>query len=652
MALTRSLKVYNGSDAVPVTDVTDRTDWPGTELSGLANLGEASASEWLMRDEGGTIPDFLGAGELLDSHNVIVATVGSNTLFRGRIAADDHFRGRQQAGRAKEITFTLEDANSHLRGIAVHDWVRPAETDAARAQALVAAYLSGSPRPTTNLNGSNLIVTGSNAITLPAKTYSGVTPYEIMQELASNADKEMFVSVDNELAYFGHDYTGYASLLRISDAGYPGGADESPTTWVPWDPHGSEFGRQKLSALRTYYGSDVTQSTIQLTNSQAPRFDYWEDIFWDSESVTAAQAEARAQKMLDYRSTDDVNYTCSIGPLSGDEIWKIKPGQSISFKSRAARGGRNANGSYSGDTFLTTRLRQITWTMPNEDQYLARLELERPKRTQPPSRGNQALATMPEPAPIGSTPSGSAPGSCIETFTRNETSTWGISELGPPFLALSSPTNFNVDGNYGTITGAGSGGARNYMDALLLSYPLDIVIHMKPMNAETGLVQFLGSVQSQTGLFQAPLNGPFQGFDFEFGPEGLINNWRYFYHATAIATPISTDPVVEFGGAFGLYVRLFSSDTYFRVRAWPEGDPEPSAWNVADLTVTGGVAPAPTFLWFSCLDASDPRGIIGFDFVEFLSGLDCGLGDSLYYARFDDPRFDDPFVSQTKWGAD
>lgn len=457
MALTRSLKVYNGSDSVPVTDVTDRTDWPQTELAGMANLGEAAAGQWLMRDEGGTIPDFVGAGELLDAHNVIVATVGSNTLFRGRIAADDHFRGRQKAGRAKEITFTLEDANSHLRGIVVHNWVRPAETDGARAQGLVASYLSGNYRTTTNLNGSNLIVMSSNLISLPAKTYSGVTPFEIMSELASNGDKEMFVSVDNELAYFGHDYTGYASQLRISDAL----ADANSTTWAPWTPRGSEFGRQKLSALRVYYGTDVTQSTIRLTNSIAPRYDYWEDIFWDSESVTSAQAAARAQKMLDYRSTDDVSYSCAIGPMSGDEIYKIKPGHSISYKSRASRGGRNPNGTYTGDSFLTTRIRDLRWTMPNEDQYIAHLQLERPKRTGPPSSGSQALTTASKPAPPTSSPSVGSTELHRWSFTTNDyddaSGTYQTS-----FIRSGNPAGFINpgfgSGGYGYITASGSAG--------------------------------------------------------------------------------------------------------------------------------------------------------------------------------------------------
>ena len=312
MAQTRALIVYNGSDSLPASDYTDDTDWLDTELGSMANLGEASASEWLLRDEGGVIPDSVLPQKYLHSHNVVVATVGSNTLFRGRVASQDEFRGRQVAGRAAERSITLEDQNSHLRGIIVHDWVRGEETDAARVQGLLASYLSGSPRVTTNLNGSNYVITGSNTVTLPAKTYSGVTPYEVMQEIASNADKEFFVTVDNELAYFGHDYTGYASSLRISDDA----ADENSVTYYPWNPRGSYYGRTRLSAMRVYYGNDVTTRTLRLTSPWLDAFyDYWEEVYWDSESVTAVQAAARARKILDYEGLDTVTYSCSIGPI-------------------------------------------------------------------------------------------------------------------------------------------------------------------------------------------------------------------------------------------------------------------------------------------------------------------------------------------------
>src|SRR6266496_270218 len=130
MALTRSIILYNGSDSLPIVDYTDDTDWPQTELVSIANNGEAGAGQWLVRDEGGVIPDSVAPGKFLAGHNVVIATVGSNTLFRGRIAGEDRFRGRQKAARATEWSITLEDQNSHLRGIIVHDWERPVETDA------------------------------------------------------------------------------------------------------------------------------------------------------------------------------------------------------------------------------------------------------------------------------------------------------------------------------------------------------------------------------------------------------------------------------------------------------------------------------------------------------------------------------------------
>lgn len=396
MAPLRTLTLYSGNAAIPI-DYTDDTDWTQAEFASMGNLGEASAGQWLLRDEGGVLPDYK-TRKFAAGHNVVVATVGSNVLFRGRVASQNQFRGRQKAGRAVEINFTLEDQNSHLRGIVVAGWVRPSETDAARAQGLVASYLSGSPRATTNLNGSNLIVTGSNAIVLPAKTYDGVTPYEIMQELAAGADKEFFVTVDNELAYFGHDYPSYNALIRISDDP----ADQNSTTFAPWDPSGEAIGRNLLTRMRVYYGTDLSQKTFQLLSQwYDPFYDYWEEVFWDSTSVTAVQAAAAARKLLDYRGKDDWTFSCSIGPLTGDDIYKLKPGQNIQFKARAARSGRFVNGTYVGDSFLTTRIRELRWTMPAEDIYIAHLQLERPRPTQAHNQGNQALTTMPKPPGTG-----------------------------------------------------------------------------------------------------------------------------------------------------------------------------------------------------------------------------------------------------------
>jgi hypothetical protein len=408
---TRSLKLYNGSDALPIIDYTDDTIWEETEFGAAAYNGDAATGTWKLRDEGGLITDWTAPGRYLSAHNVVKLTVGSNTLFNGRIAARDRSRGRQTVGRAAEYTATLGDANEHLRGIIVHNWIRGAETDVARVQGLVAAYLSGSPRATTNLNGSNsnLLVVGSNTVSLPAKTYIGVTPYEILQELAETADKEMFVTVDDELAYFGHDHAGYASTFRISDDP----ADLNATTCVPINPSASGESRETLTALRTYWGSDQTDRTFQVTNtSRMITTDYWEDVFFDADSVNVTEAQARTNAIFAQRRLDDISLTVTIGapgtdkgqPMSGDDIYKIKAGQLIQFKSLAARGGREANGTYSGDAFLTTRIREIVWTFTDaSDQYWATLTLERPKLNLSGRGKGQPKATVPKSAVSNST---------------------------------------------------------------------------------------------------------------------------------------------------------------------------------------------------------------------------------------------------------
>lgn len=609
MALTRSLTVYNGSDSSPATDFTDRTDWQQTELAGMANLGDAAAGQWVLRDEGGTFPDYVAPGEFLDAHNVLIARVGSNTLFRGRIAAQEHFRGRQKAGRASEWSVTLEDQNSHLRGIVVHNWVRPAETDAARAQGLVASYLSGSPRVTTNLNGSNLVITGSNTISLPAKTYSGVTPFEIMQELAANADKEMFVSVDNELAYFGHDYTGYASLLRISDDP----ADTNSTTYAPWDPRGNEYGRQKLSALRVYYGTDVTASTKQVTNSNAPQFDYWEDVFWDSESTTDAQAIARAQKQLDYRSTDDISYSCAIGPMSGDEIWKIKPGQQIQFKSRAARGGRAANGSYLGDTFLTTRVRELRWTTPAEDEYIAHLELERPKRIGAPSKGSQALTIMPTVQP-----------SCIDTFTRTVTRGWGTSEIyGYEWTdaGFTSPSGLSVDGAKGIIT---VDLPDQYPQPHLIlsdaTDPLELRFSATQSNWVNGTQFFLDSgVDTTSILFE------------EVGSD----------HWAAVDTPNGGGNIVDLGLSNAFEVRWRLSAGSIKIKVWVHGQPEPAGWSYEETDVD-----IPFATDFYIASGNWDGLVVTFDNFQVVEGL---CADTSPWPAI---ASGSSFVAAAKWGTE
>lgn len=606
MALTRTLTLYSGSDSLPVVDYTDATDWPNTELAGMANNGEAAASSWTLRDDDGVIPDYVAPGKFINSHNVVTATVGSNLLFRGRVAAQEHFRGRQKAGRAAEWSVTLEDQNSHLRGMVVDGWIRPAETDAARMQALVAGYLSGNYRTTTNLNGSNYIVTGSNTIALPAKTYTGVTPSDIAQELAGNADKEVFVTIDNELAYFGHDYTGYASLLRISDDI----ADANATTYAPWNPRGSEAGREQLSALRVYYqpgDGRTTQASTRVTNNLASSADFWEEVYWDSTSTTSAQAIARAQKTLDYRAQPETTYSCSIGPMSGDEIWKVKPGQTIQFKSRGARGGRNADGSFAGDSFQTVRVRDLNWTMPAEDQYIAHLELERPKRIHAPSAGSQALTIMPTPAPVAS-------GDAVVNPT--ELYRWSYTNAYPAGGTKGNRDDTNTYGGGPERHYAGTSGRQ----LLGLSDP-----HWDPPDAAFGTAYGKkGPAVAQSDYIPASqLTDYYLSGDFMWDYGGTGKDVRVTFHGAAPTyNQIGADHTLITGAGHANLIKYAITAVYTT----------PVGTQFTRTTFTGGTRVFVDNMTTgtpgsSAIAANDPYALPD-------------PGSSPYYARTDDPRFD------------
>lgn len=406
--LQKTLLVRPGRDATPIGDLTSVTDFDRTELTSMASGGESGTSTWVVRNEDGTLPDRrLSVAKYLGPHNVVTVTVGSNTLFRGRISAADVVRGAQRGTRPQEQSYTLSDYNDDLRGIVVHEWDRPEETDAARAQALVARYLSGSPRQSTNLNGSNFVITGSNTTTLPAKTYSATSPMEVLQELAQTTDKEVFVDIDGNLHYHGHDYTGYDSILRISDDL----ADLNTVTCVPIEPSASEEGYDQISGIRSYYGDEQDRSVVVEDEFFQNRTDYWVEAFFDDAADTATEATRTARAILANRAREEKTYIVTIGkpgtipnlagnPMTGDDIWKVKPGQRILFKSRAVRGGLAVGGDFYGDNFLQTRVRSVTWTMPTADAYYARLELERPRRIAGLGNGRrQPKSTAAKPPP-------------------------------------------------------------------------------------------------------------------------------------------------------------------------------------------------------------------------------------------------------------
>jgi hypothetical protein len=227
--VARSFIVYQGEDETPEFDLTDPDSnvhviFEEVEAGGRAYRGESNSSTIPMRDERGEtgneaeLPVGLTHVSLSrgsrwvwmdgpDGDEVIMAT--------GRIGAKSYSRGRQKADRAREVIVEAADRNEELTDIIVDDWVRPEEQDYERVQALLDDYLTGSPRATTTIANTYLSV--ANGVTVPAKTYDGTDPKGVLDEIATFANKNYFVTVDDELWYDAYDSTTYPAGIRISD---------------------------------------------------------------------------------------------------------------------------------------------------------------------------------------------------------------------------------------------------------------------------------------------------------------------------------------------------------------------------------------------------------------------------------------------------
>ena len=227
--MARSFVIKQGEDETPESDLTDATSpvhviWEEVEAGGRAFRGESNTSTIPMRDEQGQTGNSLDLPSGLDNVSIsrgsrwywLDGPDGDEVRMAvGRVGTKDYSRGRQKADRARELVMTAGDSNEDLQLIIIDDWVRPEETDVARVNALITTYLNGDPRPTTVI--SNTYVASGSTITLDAKTYDGVTPLEVLQEISQLANKNVFVTVDDELWYDTWDSTTYPAGISISD---------------------------------------------------------------------------------------------------------------------------------------------------------------------------------------------------------------------------------------------------------------------------------------------------------------------------------------------------------------------------------------------------------------------------------------------------
>lgn len=364
--------------------VTELADDP--ELSGWTELTEIERTS--MRVGGIANKTEVGIGSGFDWYDdagnralpgrrpirvIETATSPDTVLFYGRVSTKGLGRQVQKADDAKQFGISLDDRNADLRGIVVDGWVRPAETDVARVNALLRAYLSGagslSSRARTSTDLADTYVAASPTVSLPAQTYTDTSPAGVLTDICAATGKECFVTVDGELFYDAPTSTAYASTYSITDD-FPNTADELLPIWD--GDAATEDPSELLSGARAKYGTGgavVSDSRSAIEDA----FDKWEDTVF-LQTTSAARAALELDTLLDNQGIEEKSRRCAV-LVPVDQVDRIKWGQTISYRAAA-----------SGDlTPVTLRISYLLWEVPvsPEAPYVAHLELSKPKKIAP-----------------------------------------------------------------------------------------------------------------------------------------------------------------------------------------------------------------------------------------------------------------------------
>lgn len=626
--MTRVLRVISGSDQSPTIDFTDDVDWPDASFQMMASNGDSGVGNVAIYDEDGVIPDFLG-NKFVNSHNVVTFDDGPYRLFRGRIGSKETGRKLRKGKRVKIVNLICGDYNTDTRGIVVHGFNRPLESNIVRVQALAAQYLAGSPRATTNLNATTY-VSASNALTIPAKDYSGMYVADVLSDIAQTAGKLWFVTVDGELFYDGSESTAYASGLRISDDE----ADQDGVTYYPqWDEGAAatENGLDQITRLRTYYG---TESSVTSSTGQDAYYDYWEGLWWDPLAETAANAQIRSDARLSEFSQDSLTVACTIGPIPWAQLPLIKPGQTIQFKARGARGGRGPTGTFTGDSFITLRIATLTWKTPSPDTYFASLNLSRPPKISAGGTGDQALVTANEKAAICE---GLVASSCSDLFNRVAADSWARSTI------LCRQWYASADGLH-RVEGYG------YQERVLADTAPTDWIDLTEWNGanleflalcsigEAGGSRAFHILQAQDPLILLPAGPQEVGdsnrpqFSWEFSFFGGTNLGLKVVASSngVVVTVGSVDTGIAISDGTKFWLRCRLEWNAIRMRGWLDGSAEPGTWQAQG---TGGGSPSflqgtrslddANFFAVRHKTSAQSTGWLKLESLEFVSGLAC-----------------------------
>jgi hypothetical protein len=383
--MTLKVEIAATKAASSWTDITSLVERTSFRLGGRAFNGESASCGFDLDDD--------AAARNLPPHRVVRvtedATASPTILMWGRVESDSSSRGTRFSDDARKFDVSLSDRNADVRGIVVRAWSRPAETAAARLQALVADYLDGSWRASTNLTDA-LVTTGSPmTASMAKKRYHGVAAVDIIDEIQQASGCLWFVTADGQVFARAETSTAYASTISITDDG----TDDQATVFAPIfeGEAGTREKSEVLSGGVAGYGSSGLATERRTSIEDAG--DRWEDVL-STNATTSSGAATELAQQLDLRQLEDATYRCAID-LRADQVDLIAYGQMVTFRAAAAR----------VTTPTTVRVAELTWENVGKNLYRAHLELARPtkiaSRIKRGTGGSGGTITTADGTPVG-----------------------------------------------------------------------------------------------------------------------------------------------------------------------------------------------------------------------------------------------------------
>lgn len=419
--MTLVLEIASNAAASAWTDITDAMKRDGSQFGGMAHDCEVGTGSGFDLDDDVAAID-------LPTRRVVrateTATSPDTVIFRGRMTDKGSGRGQMPIGDARQFDVSLDDANSHLRGIVVDGWKRPAEDASVRVLALHAAFLNGSPRASTDL--ATTYVTSSGDIELPKQTYEQTDPAGVLQDICRAAGKEAFVTEDAELYYGPSDSTDYAAGLSITDDD-PDLETEFPPIWDNGAP-GTYEGNEFYTGVLMRYGKNKKVTRIRADVEEA--HDHWRTSTSDSTGALTI-ARRKADTILDNQARDEFRAACSI-LLPAEKIDLVKPGHTLSFRAAAA-------GVLEP---ITLRVGEL-YREPTGDGtlYLVHMQLGTPEKVAP-----RVQPAQPQPDVDPFDPGGADAPGITDDFERDEpVGQWGVASSGVGDWARNGGNTNTVD---------------------------------------------------------------------------------------------------------------------------------------------------------------------------------------------------------------